>query len=208
MRFARGPFWLGSISNDTCSPPASESKLTLESSPVRWKKYSRPSSAAMNPNPRSETSFLMVPVGISNSSSRKTSTNARPLSRRTASSAQIAPVGATSPPYHGVRGLPLGGQEDHSEQRGGRPRELERGRLSLPQAPDAPDRDRHDGRLTNGGDDRQRREVQGHQDQQVRTPADDADRSRHPPGDRLRRVTLETEARRDPECDGHAGGHQ
>src|SRR5205807_1973864 len=32
------------------------------SSPSRWKKYSLPSSAAMKPNPRSETSFLMVPV--------------------------------------------------------------------------------------------------------------------------------------------------
>src|SRR5439155_18154863 len=64
IRFARGPFWLGSISKLTRSPPASESKLTLESSPVRWKKYSLPSSAAMNPNPRSETSFLIVPVGI------------------------------------------------------------------------------------------------------------------------------------------------
>src|SRR5450756_933944 len=65
IRFARGPFWLGSISKLTRSPPASESKLTAESRPVRWKKYSRPSSAAMNPNPRSETNFLMVPVGIS-----------------------------------------------------------------------------------------------------------------------------------------------
>src|SRR5262252_5804540 len=64
MRLARGPFWLGSISKFTRSPPASESKLTLESSPVRWKKYSLPSSAAMKPNPRSETSFLIVPVGI------------------------------------------------------------------------------------------------------------------------------------------------
>src|SRR5665213_3397373 len=71
IRFARGPFWLVSISKLTRSPPASESKFTLESRPVRWKKYSRPSSAAMKPKPRSETSFLMVPVGISNSSSRK-----------------------------------------------------------------------------------------------------------------------------------------
>src|SRR5579859_5750432 len=64
MRFARGPFWLGSISKLTRSPPARESKFTLESRPVRWKKYSLPSSAAIKPNPRSETSFLMVPVGI------------------------------------------------------------------------------------------------------------------------------------------------
>src|SRR6266851_799423 len=64
IRLARGPFWLASISKLTRSPPASESKLTLESRPVRWKKYSFPSSAAMKPNPRSETSFFMVPVGI------------------------------------------------------------------------------------------------------------------------------------------------
>src|SRR5215471_5184709 len=71
IRFARGPFWLGSISKLTRSPPARESKFTLESRPVRWKKYSFPSSAAMKPKPRSETSFLMVPVGIYHSSSRK-----------------------------------------------------------------------------------------------------------------------------------------
>src|SRR5256885_12906322 len=71
MRFARGPFWLGSTSKLTRSPPARESKLTLESRPVRWKKYSFPSSAAMKPKPRSETSFLTVPVGIEISSSRK-----------------------------------------------------------------------------------------------------------------------------------------
>src|SRR6266566_2256735 len=67
MRLARGPFRLGSISKLTRSPPASESKFTLESRPVLWKKYSFPSSAAMKPNPRSETSFLMVPVGIDQS---------------------------------------------------------------------------------------------------------------------------------------------
>src|SRR5438105_15237956 len=61
MRLARGPFWLGSISKLTRSPPASESKFTLESRPLRWKKYSLPSSAAMKPNPRSITSFLIVP---------------------------------------------------------------------------------------------------------------------------------------------------
>src|ERR1700681_22772 len=71
IRFARGPFWLGSISKLTRSPPANESKFTAESRPVRWKKYSRPSSAAIKPNPRSETNFLMVPVGISLLPSRK-----------------------------------------------------------------------------------------------------------------------------------------
>src|SRR5713226_4889063 len=34
MRLARGPFWLGSISKLTRSPPASESKFTLETGPV------------------------------------------------------------------------------------------------------------------------------------------------------------------------------
>src|SRR5256885_9181573 len=33
--------------------------------PLRWKKNSFPSSAAINPKPRSATNFLMVPVGIS-----------------------------------------------------------------------------------------------------------------------------------------------
>jgi hypothetical protein len=79
IRFARGPFWLGSISKLTRSPPASESKFTAESRPVRWKKYSRPSSAAMNPNPRSETNFLMVPVGISYSLLESNVANARPF---------------------------------------------------------------------------------------------------------------------------------
>src|SRR5438132_9069235 len=83
MRLARGPFWLGSISKLTRSPPASESKLTLESRPVRWKKYSFPSSAAMKPKPRSETSFLIVPIGIEISSSRKLVRERPALSRRT-----------------------------------------------------------------------------------------------------------------------------
>src|SRR5450756_2146783 len=64
---ARGPFGLASTSNVTFSPPLSESKLSTAS---RWKKYSFPSSAAMKPKPRSETSFLMVPLVIADSSSR------------------------------------------------------------------------------------------------------------------------------------------
>src|SRR2546428_3208455 len=60
---ARGPFGLDSISNETFSPPWRPSKSP--SVPLRWKKYSCPSSALINPRPRSETSFLMVPVGIS-----------------------------------------------------------------------------------------------------------------------------------------------
>src|SRR5438034_1803476 len=60
---ARGPLGLDSISNWTFSPPWRPSKSP--SVPLRWKKYSCPSSALINPKPRSETSFLMVPVGIS-----------------------------------------------------------------------------------------------------------------------------------------------
>src|SRR5262249_17391668 len=46
----------------TLSPPMSESKLTDASIPLRWKKYSLPSAASINPKPRSDTTFLMVPV--------------------------------------------------------------------------------------------------------------------------------------------------
>src|SRR5256885_16484034 len=59
---ARGPLGLDSISNETFSPPCSPSKSP--SVPLRWKKYSCPSSALITPKPRSETSFLIVPVGI------------------------------------------------------------------------------------------------------------------------------------------------
>src|ERR1700730_17973122 len=58
---ARGPFGLDSTLNVTLSPPRRESKL---STPSRWKKYSEPSDPAMNPKPRSDTSFLMVPFCI------------------------------------------------------------------------------------------------------------------------------------------------
>src|SRR5215831_8566315 len=63
-RFARGPFGLCSTSNVTRSPPVSESKFSDVSMPERWKKYSFPSSAAMKPNPRSDTTFLIVPWDI------------------------------------------------------------------------------------------------------------------------------------------------
>src|SRR2546425_13343579 len=59
---ARGPFGLDSISNETFSPPWRPSKSP--SVPLRWKKYSCPSSALINPKPRSGTSFLMLPVNI------------------------------------------------------------------------------------------------------------------------------------------------
>src|SRR4029079_2831904 len=50
------------ISNWTFSPPLRRSKSRDDVSPLRWKKYSFPSSAAMKPKPRSDTTFLMVPV--------------------------------------------------------------------------------------------------------------------------------------------------
>src|SRR5205823_11777875 len=52
------------MSKLTVSPPRRLSKLSEVSTPLWWKKYSLPSSAAMNPNPRSETIFFTVPFGI------------------------------------------------------------------------------------------------------------------------------------------------
>jgi len=42
-------------------------RLSKFSMLLRWKKYSFPSSPVMNPNPRSGTSFLIVPFGIERS---------------------------------------------------------------------------------------------------------------------------------------------
>src|SRR6185312_9020769 len=141
----RGPFWLGSISKLTRSPPARESKFTLESSPVRWKKYSRPSSAAMNPNPRSDTSFLMVPVGISNSSSRKH------FHERTGPFEKIRRPRRTPPPAgrlfyltSGFRGGQTSSERQQRDPQKGRrgARNLEPGGPPFAQTPDAPHRDR------------------------------------------------------------------
>src|SRR5438445_10140513 len=55
------------MSKLTVSPPRRLSKLSEVSTPLWWKKYSLPSSAAMNPNPRSETIFFTVPFGIARS---------------------------------------------------------------------------------------------------------------------------------------------
>src|ERR1035437_7626177 len=62
---ARGPLGLVSISNETRSPPTRRSKSRGAWRPPRWKKYSFPSSAAMKPKPRSATTFLIVPVVMS-----------------------------------------------------------------------------------------------------------------------------------------------
>src|SRR3984893_17929137 len=61
---ARGPLSLRSISKLTRSSPARFSKVSELSSPLRWKKYSCPSSAVMKPKPRSATIFLTVPVTL------------------------------------------------------------------------------------------------------------------------------------------------
>src|SRR5262249_41161067 len=83
-RLARGPFGLCSTSNVTRSPPVSESKFSDVSMPVRWKKYSFPSSAAMTPNPRSDTTFLIVPWDIKKLPFSNFCPNARVCSRRKA----------------------------------------------------------------------------------------------------------------------------
>src|SRR5438445_4820801 len=157
MRFARGPFWLGSISKLTCSPPARESKFTLESSPVRWKKYSRPSSAAMNPNPRSCTSSLMVPVGIWKLLFSKAIHERTALSRRSTTAAQIAPPGD---PFTVPRGL-LNCQQRDPDHGRRRTRDLEPRGLPLPELPDPPDRHGYDRHLTHGRNHGKRRQVQG-----------------------------------------------
>src|SRR6476661_8768792 len=53
--------------------------------PSRWKKYSFPSSAAMKPKPRSETTFLIVPVVTVTSTLLSNEQN----SRRTVSSRKV-----------------------------------------------------------------------------------------------------------------------
>src|SRR5713226_306938 len=55
------------MSKLTVSPPRRLSKLSEVATPLWWKKYSLPSSAAMNPNPRSDTIFFTVPFGIARS---------------------------------------------------------------------------------------------------------------------------------------------
>src|ERR1035437_9709399 len=62
---ARGPLGLVSISNETRSPPTRRSNSSGDWTPPRWKKYSFPSSAAIKPKPRSATTFLIVPVVMS-----------------------------------------------------------------------------------------------------------------------------------------------
>jgi hypothetical protein len=60
---ARGPFGEGSSSKLTRCPSFNESNEP-SCTELRWKNHSCPPSSRMNPNPRSLTSLLMVPVGI------------------------------------------------------------------------------------------------------------------------------------------------
>lgn len=135
-RPARGPLVLASISNSTCEPLVRDSKAppsTLE----RWKKYSTPSSAARNPNPRSLID-LIVPIGICNlpcrsaallaslidrparevSGGERSITNAKDSSRVP----QAARSGGTA-----ARSKPAAGRDGHESRQPGRaelPREL------------------------------------------------------------------------------------
>src|SRR5207237_6797191 len=59
---ARGPLAEGSSSKLTRWPSFSWSKLPCTE--LRWKNHSCPPSSRMNPNPRSRTSRLMVPLDI------------------------------------------------------------------------------------------------------------------------------------------------
>src|SRR5947209_10097017 len=196
MRFARGPFWLDSISNWTRSPPASESKFTFESRPVRWKKYSFPSSAAMKPNPRSETNFLIVPVGIDSKPpfSKACRERTGPFENSDAGDRPRLRGHA----YLSTRSR---GQQRDSGKRRDRSGELDRRAFALPQTPHAPNRDGDDRDLADRRDHGQRREAQRPQHKEVARPEEQADHARLPPRqrhDRIRRA-VDLQRRRDPD---------
>src|ERR1700682_6085 len=177
IRFARGPFWLGSISKGTRSPPASESKFTAESSPVRWKKYSLPSSAAINPNPRSETNFFMVPVGISLTPLSKANVaNARPFREFDDRGAHRLRSLATDLHYHRISRFRRSKSEQaHPHQSGHGTRELDRRGLAFVKPPYPPNCHPDDGGFAHRCDDREWREAQRPQDQQIASPHQDPD---------------------------------
>src|SRR4029077_2913364 len=79
-----------------------------------------------------------------------------------------------------------GDQSDSDDGRNG-PRQLQRSGPALAAPPSAPPRHGDDGALPNGGDDRQRRDAEGDQNEQVAGPHEDADHSALPPADRSRR---------------------
>src|SRR5215470_13555786 len=65
----------------TFALPMSESKLTDASIPLRWKKYSLPSAASINPKPRSDTTFLIMPADTVVSFALEHGTSAQSCSR-------------------------------------------------------------------------------------------------------------------------------
>src|SRR5437868_4051081 len=163
----------------------------LESRPVRWKKYSFPSSAAMKPKPRSETNFLMVPVGIpqllfSKANRERTGPFEKIGARR------------TSPTTRGQNYLTTGlkRQQRHPGERRGGPRQLQRPPSPLAQAPHAPDRDGHDRELANGGDHGERRQAERPEDEEVAGPEEEADHSRLAPARGRRRGLRSISAQR------------
>src|SRR5262249_30878752 len=88
------------ISNWTFSPPVRRSKSSDGVSPLRWKKYSFPSSAAMKPKPRSETTFLMVPVVMATSTPLEPwATDVRPVRKDTAT---LSAATLAGPPFYCV----------------------------------------------------------------------------------------------------------
>src|SRR5437868_3671276 len=143
-----------------------ESTFTLESRPIRWKKYSFPSSAAMKPNPRSWTSFLIVPVGIEHSSSRKLVANARVLSRRSDRGEHHPATGGRDYLTTRFEGRPkkpsrifatgLRGQKRDARQCCNCPCELQRSPALLAETPQSPHRYGHHRRLADGSHHRQR----------------------------------------------------
>src|ERR1700675_3906317 len=88
------------MSKLTVSPPRRLSKLSEVSTPLWWKKYSLPSSAAMNPNPRSETIFFTVPFGIAVLLPSNTEWNASALFEREECRPHArSPEGRATAPY-------------------------------------------------------------------------------------------------------------
>src|ERR1700687_3115594 len=211
IRFARGPFWLGSISKVTRSPPASESKFTAESSPVRWKKYSLPSSAAINPNPRSETNFLMVPVGIPSLPFSKTYVaNARPFREVHDRGAHRPPSLATDLHYHRISGFRRSKSEQADPHKSGhRAGNLHRRGVPFAELPHSPNRHPDHGGFTHRSDHRERGEAQSPQHQQIASPHHHAD-TRCPGWSEVgaRDWSGCLKSRGDPHRDGQAGRNQ
>src|ERR1700686_1087684 len=140
----------------------------------------------MKPNPRSETNFLMVPVGISLLPSRNNVANARALSRTSTTAAHIACHPGdlpTLPPKFGIVRTSKS-HHDNPCKGGHRSREFHRYSPPLAQPPDAPHSHPDDGAFAHWGDDGQGGQAERPQDQQVAAPHEDADQHRLGAADR------------------------